>query len=477
MRRCLGWQLTLLAILVSGCARPAARPDILFLVSDTLRADALSCYGGVSQTPNLCALAARGALFERAYVGSPWTLPSVASMMTGNSAGQYARPDPAAPELLRFRVPDEEVLLVEALHTSGYRTLLSVENDVAVRSHALQGFGAWPGSAKSSAAIEVDWGLDLSMNRHAKLLPVLRFLAAPQPEPFFLLYWFRDPHAPYNPPAHFHARLTTEAATLPRPLGFYTGLGHANNPERGEMKLRDALPMLSPAELRFIRRLYHLEIESIDERVGALLRALERSGRGDNTIVVFTSDHGESFGERGTYLHGQGYHDEVVRVPLILAGPGIPAGNRVREPVSHLDLMPTLAALLGVEMPSQVQGRSLREELRGSERRAGERPVLYLVNPIREPDTDAVVDGRYKLIVDRRRGQFELYDLEADPGENTNLAASEKAVVARLELAARRFRDHNERRRLALAGPDGAPTLSPEDEETQRRLKALGYLD
>lgn len=472
-----GWKLLLPLFFLTACSRAPERPNVLWIVSDTLRADALSCTGGASLTPNLCALAERGVLFERAYAGSPWTLPSVASMMTGNSAGQYARPDPASPELLRFRVPDEEVLLVETLQASGYRTLLSVENEVAVRSNALQGFGAWPGAAKSPARPESEWGLDLAVHRHRKLLPVLRFLRAPQPEPFFLLYWFRDPHAPYNPPAHFQARLEAEVATLPRPLDFYTSLGHANNPDQGEMKLRDALPMLSAAELRFIRRLYHLEVESIDERVGALLRALEKSGRLEKTIVVFTADHGESFGERGTYLHGEGYHDEVVRVPLIVAGPGAAPGQRVRQPVSQLDLMPTLARLLRLDSLATMQGRSLESLLAGRADRPEKLPALYIVNPIREPETDAVVEGRYKLIVDRPDNRLELYDLESDPGERHNLAAAEKGVVTRLELAARRFRDHNDRRRLALAGPAGAPGLTAADLETQRRLKALGYLE
>ncbi|HEX4952152.1 MAG TPA: sulfatase-like hydrolase/transferase [Thermoanaerobaculia bacterium] len=476
-----GLPLLFLALLATGlvaCRRDPPRPwNVLLIVSDTMRADALTCYGGPTRTPNICGLAERGVRFERAYTNAPWTLPSTASLFTSKYASQFAPTVLPNPDLIRIRVPDSEVLLAEALTTRGYDTLSHVENTIAGRPNALQGLVTNLLKGQRGGPLPPELGFDASIHRYRRLVPILRYLSSPGPRPFYGLYWFRDPHAPYSPPDKHSAGL--DAIPLPHPLDYYRGLAHGSVPERGERKLRNALPELSAVELALLRDMYHREAESIDERVGNLLRALELSGRKERTIVVFTSDHGEAFGEHGHYLHGEGYHEEVVRVPLIVAGPAVPAGRVVEDPVALVDLMPTLSELLRVAYLVEPQGLSLVPLMRG--RRPAELVdrVHYLVNPIREAGTDAAFWGRYKLITAENDRILELYDLEKDPGEKTNLAAQEPSIVARLILALRKIRAENARRQAILEAAEGRVpgAVSAEDEETQRQLKAVGYVD
>jgi choline-sulfatase len=464
---------------------PAARPpapaaggqrNLLLIVSDTLRADALSCYGATTATPNICSLAARGALFERAYSNAPWTLPSVVSMMSGNPSSQYALPRGAGKQQFNFRIPDQEVLLAEALAERGYDRASLLENPLAGDSNTRQGFAARPPAARLAPRVDPRLGFDATIRRNRKLELELRYLAGSPQRPFFLLHWFNDPHAFYSPPPKYLAALEPEIARLPRPLDFYLKIGHPERPSKGQRNLRRLLPELSATELAFLHRLYLAEVESVDERVGYLLRALELSGRLDSTLVVFTADHGEGFGEHGSYLHGETFYNELLHVPLLMAGPGIRAGLRLDFPVSHLDLMPTLADLLGAECLESPSGASLAAALRGEAAGRLEDRDHYVVSPLRDEATDALVQGRYKLIAAGHDRALELYDLIADPGERRNLAELRPEVATAMLRRVRQWRKRNEeRRQVTLARVGAAPRA--DDKETLEQLKALGYIE
>lgn len=470
--------------LLAGCGeRP--RPNLLLVVSDAFRADALDCAGAAARTPNLCRLAERGVLFERAYAAAPWTLPSAVALFTGNSPAQYhlsGEERGAAPGLRDqvYRIPEGEPPLGELLRAAGYRAEAAVENPVVTRAGALRGFTRRSiGEARQRRILD---GLDPRVGfqprdgRYLRLLWALEVLGEAPPGPLALLHWIDDPHAEYRPPPALLAR--EPAPELPRTPEFYLGLGHHRSPRRGLHKLRDHAPTMTPAEIAYLERLYLLEVESVDERVGALLRALDLSGLAERTLVVFTSDHGEGFGEHGDFLHGVSLHDEMVRVPLILAGPGIAQGHRVATPVSHLDLAPTLADLMGIEGLGETQGESLRRLLAGG--RAEPRPV-YLSSPDRL-DRDAVVLGRHKLIAGLGAGAgaegiLALYDLEADPGETVDRAAELPEVRRDLESHLRRLRHENERARRARIAAQDPAALDETVEETLRTLRSVGYLD
>ena len=474
-----------IAGLTPGCERPreAVPPaaegpprNLLFVVSDTLRADALACYGGSARTPNLCALAGRGTLFLRAYANAPWTLPSAASLLSGNPASQYVLPTRSGAEPFRYQIPAGEKLLAEALAERGYDRFRVVENVLAAKSNDLQGFDHRFPADRLAPAVDPRLAFDDAIARNRKLLAPLRYLLGPSRQPFFLLEWINDPHAYYSPPTKYLEPLVAESRNLPRPLDVYLRLGHANDPEHGAHKLRDVLPDLSPAERAFLHRLYLGEVESVDERVGYLLRALELSGRDADTFVVFTSDHGEGFGEHGSFLHGETLYDELLHVPLIVAGPGVLAGQQVATPVSLVDVMPTLADLLGVDCLESPTGRSLAALLRGETPAELVDRDHYAVSPLRNEGTDALIRGDLKLISTRRDRTLELYDLAADPGERLNLAAERPEIAAEILRRLQQIRLRNAERREETLRAVGEPS-SAEEDEARRQLRALGYVD
>ena len=375
------WGTALLFVASPGCTsqdHASDPPNLLVIVSDTLRADVLGCYGGPAVTPNICELAERGVLFERAYSAASRTLPSSVAMFTGKHAPGYARvpqgegsdPDPHP----YFYVPDDEHLLAERLRERGYDTRVDLENKVARQSNNLQGFLPLPEvSAEARYAASKRLGVDNVDARYQRMLGVASYLLQPKRGPFFFLCWIRDPHASYKPPSHLLRQVRAPpGARLSGSVAHYSSLT--------AKALRARRDRLSPDEIELLRRLYVKEVESVDERVGILLSALDESDLRERTLVFFTSDHGEGFDEHGYILHGDAFYDEMVRVPLIAAGPGLARGLRVREPVAHVDLVPTLAELLGVETPEGVDGASYAALLRGNDPEAEPKRAHYIAD-------------------------------------------------------------------------------------------------
>ncbi len=455
-------RLLLVAICAAGlaqCRPESPRFNLLLFVADTLRADALSCYGGSAHTPHICALAERGALFEAAYANAPWTPPSAVSIFTGNYPTAYAVLDPGGDSHASFWVSDAEVLLAEALQAHGYDVRIASGSVNVTNTNALQGFERLPEPTRP-----IDPGL-------AGVVKSGQYLQAHDGRPFFLLEWVMDPHAPYEARGALE-RLEVDRSRLHQPLDFYTRLGH-----QLPLPMRDYAPRMADYELDVLRRLYLAEVERVDEKVGNLMRALDAAGLRETSYVVFTSDHGEGFGEHGEFLHGVSFYNEVVRVPLIMAGPGIARERRVRTPVSLVDLMPTLRDVLKVACLHDPQGRSLLPLLRGPG--GGEAPshVHYLASPTRlTRGIDALVDGNHKLIA-KLNGSAELYDVSDDPGELRDLAAERPRVASRMRADLERIRgEKDERRRQNFAHQTEQDRLKVHD-RTLEGLQELGYVE
>lgn len=464
----------LVAILVLGGAtacgtgpEPAGSPpNVLLLVVDALRDDAIDCETAPDRTPNLCALARSGVRFRQAYAAAPWTLPSSVAIFTGEYPPVFARP---GNEQIRkfYRVPRTEPLLAERLAESGYTVRGRVENPVVARGGALRGFALPPFEAAKSARIrrELDPAVGYVDRGRAyrELLWLLEFLDGAD-APFLALHWFDDPHAPYRPPVEFEP---PEIGELPRPAEFYRGLGHVHAPRRGRHKLRSVIGRLTGPEKDALRLLYLAEVHSVDERIGYLLKALARSPHAEDTYVVVTADHGESFGEQGHWLHGVSLQSELVRIPLLVAGPDVAGGRAVDVPVSQVDLVPTLAELLGVAGFEEVSGASLVPLLRGRTRDFAER-AIYVSSPDRL-EQEAVVRGRIKLVVtpsDRRlyrQGELGRETWIEDDGNTEALLLRDlRAIRSSLTAKARRR-------------PDG--DSDEERLQTEKQLRAVGYLD
>jgi arylsulfatase A-like enzyme len=450
-------RLLAIAAFALGCGG-AERPNVVLVVSDTLRADALSCYGGPARTPNLCGLAERGTLFEHAYSPAPWTLPSAVSLFTGSPASAFSD-RPLGEEAGAYHVPDAEPLLGEALAARGWTLRFDIENRVTLRPNVFQGFEALPEPRRADDVEDV---------RAVRMERTLEFLNAP-PQPFFLVRWGLDPHAPYAPPRERLASLAWLAEGLPHPLAFYASLGQ----RRAEHRLAEHAPSFSEAELRLLRALYHAEVEWMDELVGRMIDALVYRGLLRRTIFVFTADHGEAFGEHGLFLHGHALIEPLLRVPLIVAGPGIAAGHRVAQPVSLTDLAPTLRELLGE--PAAEPGASFAELLRGAATDEG-RAVYAGSSKEPERGIDALIVGTSKLVA-HAGGRFALYDLAADPGETRDHSAEMPAEVAALRERLEAIRAASEAQRSRRLAERSPAELEADRRETERELRALGYVE
>ncbi len=414
--------LLLLAAAPAGAGPPArvepVEPASLLLVTlDTTRADHLGCYGATfAATPRLDALAAGGVRFERALAPAPITLPSHATMLTGLVPRRHG-----VRANSRFPLGPEPPVLAEALAAAGYRTAAFVSSAVLDRRAGLE-----RGFAHYDDTVRVGDRRAFNYEERAASQTVDAVLARlPELEPPFLL-WVHlfDPHLPYVPPEPFRSRF-------------------ADRPYDGEIAFADA-------------------------QFGRLLDAVRR--RAGPLLVAVAGDHGESLGEHDEDGHGVFLYQSTQRVPLILAGPGVPAGRVVERNVGLVDLAPTLLELLGLVALEGIDGVSLRPLLEADAADGTGPPyelesffprLSYGWSPLR-----ALVHGRWKYV---EAPEPELYDLGADPGERRNLVAERGRIARRLaRMLAGRIGDDDPG---FAAAPD-----DPELAERRRRLESLGYV-
>lgn len=446
---------------------PAAAPppNVVFLLLDTVRADRLDGErGGTPIMPGLRSLAEEGAWFTRAISNCSWTKPAMASMFTAQHVYTHqvwfgARGDGA--EAVSDVLPDALQTLAEYLVERGYATCAMQTNAmVTAETGFAQGFplhcytfiNGLPGGLVTDRALEKAAGME---------------------PPFFLYAHYMDAHAPYMPPEPYRSRFgplpelpANEQAMLEDPSGFmdylmdtalhYTGA----RPER-------RFPPLSEAAREAVRILYDGECASLDAEAARLIHGIRAAH--PNTIFVLVSDHGEEFWERGGMGHGTTLHAEQLDVPFAILGPGIPA-RRIETPVETLDILPTLASLLGFPPRPQWQGRNLL-----APEGPAPRPLFAATRASWEDmnvNQGAVIDGGHKLILDHVRGERLLFDLEADPGEQRNLAADLPERAAALEAL---FEAHVREAQRARS-PRIAPVTHPLDPESLEQLRALGYM-
>ena len=409
-----------LALALAGCHGPKpetaarSRPrNLLLLTLDTTRPDRLGCYGSPSgATPNLDALAARGARLEEAVAPVALTRPSHATLLTGLEPRQHGVWSNGP-----YRLEPAFTTIAERFSQRGFSTAAVVSSFVLGRSFGLdQGFARYDDTVAEAPGADPEKTADAAERSASTWIG--SGAAAP---PFFLWVHFYDPHHPYVPPEPYSSRFRSD-------------------PYAGEVAFMDAA-------------------------IGRLLHALAAKGLEAETLVVAVADHGEGLGEHGEPTHGYFLYDSTLRVPLILAGPGVPPGLVVPGGVTLADLAPTMLEALGLEPDTGVAGRSFWSELpRG---RVGARPAL-LENPAIHRQfgwaelAGLRADG-WKWIA---APTPELYDLSADPGETRNLARAEPARAAQLG-------ERLARMRAGAAAAGQARGLSPEQEE---RLAALGYV-
>jgi arylsulfatase A-like enzyme len=407
------------------------RPNILFILVDTLRRDHLTPYGYRRDTsPEIARrLAAAGTVFEDAYSQAPWTLPSVVSFMTGRFPGELLGED-----LATYGVPAGVETLAERLQKLGYATGGYFANPAL---HTGAGFERGFASYYAPPA-DVEWIRKHADSLNARAVPWLR---GHQGRPFFLYLHYVDPHDPYENPEVVGGR----SPFLPGYRGPVTG-EWVHGVYTGRLQLPD------PArDLQQIQALYDDEVHYVDRYIGEVLAGLPPAVLA-RTIVVLAADHGEELHDHGGWKHGQTLYDEQIHVPLIVRWDGhVAAGRRLAGTVRLLDLLPTLVDAAGGRAEAAWQGIDLLPALAGGAA-LPDRPAFahgLAGGPLRA----AAVRGREKLILFNREEPFhpadalqsylwtkdlgrlariELYDLARDPRETRNLAAAEPERVARL---------------------------------------------
>jgi arylsulfatase A-like enzyme/Flp pilus assembly protein TadD len=425
--------LAVLPLAAQTTAQPAL--NVVLITIDTLRSDHVGCYGykGI-KTPNIDGLAADGVRFERAFAVVPVTLPSHTSMLTGTYPMLSGMHDFSGNKL-----SPAQPTLASVLKQAGYQTGAVIASAVLDSRFGLnQGFDFYYDHFEFSRLDEAN--LD-QMQRPGNVVADVAldwlqkdWLTKNPQKKFFLWMHLYDPHFPYQP----HDPYSGEYAAQP----------------------------------------YDGEIAFADEQVGRLLRFLKEKGIYQKTVIVLCGDHGEGLGEHGEKTHGFFIYNTTMHVPLIIRLPENAGVRTISDPVSLVDLMPTVLGAVGLEVPPQVQGRSLLPEIRDDHPRDDRRHqdqaerdrVLYGESFLPRihfnwSELRSSENTKYHFIDAPRP---ELYDLAQDPGELHNLFAEKKAVAEEMRAKlAGMIRDYSAGKELAeKTGLD--PAL-------MERLKSLGY--
>jgi arylsulfatase A-like enzyme len=468
------------------CAR-TRRPNILILMTDQQRFDTLGCYGARAiETPNLDGLAARGVLFERCYVNNPVCTPSRASMMTGKGLpghGVYRLYD---------NLPESEVLFTRRLQQNGYRTALFGKLHVssrlyeAARRHPNDGFDLYEWCMEPSLHLDSPWNAyrqwlekknpnhladlrakgrklthaprEVHMTHWAAERTIDFIQSAKEDEPFFCLMSIFDPHNPYDGyPVEMREGVKRDLLPQPVPAAGDMARKPYGVRQEHEHNYLGAFRNFSRADLMEMRLGYYAAIALADQEFGRVLKALDAKRIVENTLVVFTSDHGDMLGDHGLLVKGAHFYDGGVRVPLLMRWPGrMREGMRIRRPVQLHDLAATVLAAAGC-LPEETrkqmpESQDLSPASAGDAARLRDYAVCCYRNtgildnqvyPNPEIHATMFLDERYKLNVYHAppgadgEPEGQLFDMVQDPQEQRDLWNDKNAREVRLRMTER----------------------------------------
>lgn len=413
------------------------RPNIILISIDTLRADHVHGYGYERQTtPFLDSLIRRGTSFSNAISSAPWTLPSHLSLFTS----LYPHTHGVVNDQLALN--DDVVTLPMLLQRAGYQT-----GGFASCLYLFPGYG-------------FDRGFDYYIEKNIFPAPVLGkeamdWLLQTKPGNFFLFLHFYDVHPPHDPQEKYVKMFESS----------YDGTFSGDT--ESLLKVREGELVFSDEDRRHLKVLYDAEIRQLDESLATLMNAFDAAGYLDNTLLVVFSDHGEEFFDHGGVLHSRTLYDELIKVPLIVVGPGIPAGKRIDEEVQLIDVLPLILDACHIKPPRGIEGESLLPLISGT-------AINWKQIAFAEADKDnakedikrAMRTNNYKFYYDRLTGEEDLFDLSLDPAET-------KSVLEENPDMAKMYRDQL---RLWMNTKRGNPKKISFTENEKELLRALGYL-
>ncbi len=474
--------LALVCTLAGACDRPAATrdgaegpivrridpsrplPNIVLVSIDSLRYDHLGCYGYSKPTsPAIDALAEQGVRCELAVSTTSWTLPAHAALFTGQYDSTHGVVDNG------LRLAESRTTLAEVLRAAGYRTAGFFGGPYLHPVYGLaQGFDSWESCMSASEGATPEHVVDQILSTHdagshaditgpRTLAAVERWCAArvkdpTDKRPFFVFLHLWDVHHDYIPPPEYARRFDPD----------YTGALDVRDLTRNE-----AISGLMPArDLEHLIALYDAEIRFTDDNLKAMLEALRRLSRAEDTLIAIVSDHGEEFFEHGGKGHQRTLYREVVRVPLVFSWPGhLGPARRVAPLVRLVDVMPTLIGLAGLEAPREGEGRDVSAWLRGGE--LAPAPALMQLS-VDGRDVRALAQGLEQVVREGGNSAYNgLHRLDTVADER----AGSRSLLEELRALEREL--DVSRTWLKTLGAGAEPIRV--DAELARRLKALGY--
>lgn len=403
-----------LVLLIGVSRAEVEKLNLLLITIDTLRTDRLSCYGSSRPlTLNIDRLAERGILFRRAFAHTPTTLPSHSNILLGTTP-----PFHGVHDNLNFIVAEDFLSLAEFLQEAGYQTAAFVGSYLLDHRFGLnQGFNVYDDNYSRSHKQKL---ANLERRAEEVIKPAIDWIKQ-QSSPWFLWIHCYDPHDPYEPPPPFSFQ-------------------YADDPYNGE-------------------------VAYVDYALKPLIDLTEADPYRNSTIVIFTADHGESLGEHGEETHGFLAYNSTLWVPLIIVVPGIKPAT-INEPVSHIDLFPTIAELINLRPPDHLQGISLVSILRG--KKWPQRKIYFESLYPYYSRGWAPIRGFYQNNIKFVDSPVpELYDLRHDFAEKNNLIKSGIVQKYKTELSSLM---------TSLSGAGQLIAQAKADRERLEKLRSLGYI-
>jgi len=469
-------------------SRPDVSPKYVVLITvDTLRADAVSCYNpGTNLTPNIDAFAQQAVLFENAVTNSPWTLPAIASLMTGMP--------PSVHQATRHhaRITGKLPTLAGEMKKAGYYTAAIGINPTLTKQTCISnGFIYYDFYPKFSTGrsvgakirkhlsryipdekvtnviaegLVIDFGSFISTDRLTDLS--IRWLRKNKDKSVFFWIHYFDPHVPYAPPAQWlqgreKKLIPSIGYNFDRPDDLLTGVFVPTQKER-----------------EWIKELYNGEVRYVDHNLGRLFAMLKQMGIYDRALIILTGDHGEEFWEHGAYYHGHSLYNELISIPLIVKLPGKAAPKRVGVGVSLRNLMPTILDYCRVKGRRQkIYNRSLLPLITGKNGTAAFESRLVVSSAMRygEEKQALYFDG-LKYIRSEMSRQEELYNTEADPLEKNSIADGfPEKIKQAIELLNKHFQFSKRMIKLFKINEVRKDKRKPANQGQEDKLKSLGY--
>jgi len=459
-----------------GCSKRSRskRPNIVFILIDTLRADRMGLYGYDRNTsPALDAIAAEGVTFDRTISQAPWTQPSMASLFCSRYPTVHKVLSHKLAQAMQWgRTPKMSVFdesfttLAEVLHGNGYETAAFIANVMMSGCYGFaQGFGQYidmPLRKKKYNVVPGD-----VINKEA-----LSWLHRRNSrKPFFVYLHYMDVHGPYYARPQFHEPLFAQVEKMPAKRK----LSDKQKKALRYLTTKQAAPIITRYNkladyLEFWAAFYDAGVREADQHIADLITDLKDMDLWDDCYMIITADHGEELQEHGFWGHGYTVHHTELHVPLIMRWPGVlPTGKRIKETARLIDIMPTLLDELHIPAQSGMQGRSFKEIIAGA---PPAQHVLALSEALRAaPQKKSLYLNDWKLITTPGRKTHELYNVGRDPLEQNNLYAQHSTEVRKLTKLLDKQIMLNQK--LASEVKAKEKLITPEEYE---QLKSLGYV-